>query len=439
MRNKSKVSGPKYDVAMSQSRGRTLSPSQESSEFNLLCSVARVHPEYSQIASALRGKIDWTVLVRLAADHSVRPQLINALQKLDWVGVPVETKRSLLDFLRLHQVRSLFVAGELIRVSDEFTREAIRFATFKGSSLAAGLYGDLAMRECNDIDLIVEEQQIARAEAVLGSLGYASRFGGSLFRGAFFSYQKQYMFVRENPKLAIDLHWDFTRTSVPFPLTPDEIWSDLAKVNIGGQAVPTLERANLALLLAGHGAKEGWRCLSWVVDFARFIERHRDLDWSDVLDRARRKGCGRSVLVGCRLAAQLLGTRLGADILRLMENNVQARRMADALVGRISNGCPMAALDRDFGDLELCENWLQKTRAIRKLIITRTIGDYVSMPLPRPLWRIYHLTRPFRLATKVIINLGLGGKRGRRRTVFSGTSVPPVQAKAPSRICYWEF
>src|SRR5215470_4601055 len=49
-RNKSKVSGPKYNVAMPQSRARTLSPSQESAEFRLLCSVAWVHPEYSQIA-----------------------------------------------------------------------------------------------------------------------------------------------------------------------------------------------------------------------------------------------------------------------------------------------------------------------------------------------------------------------------------------------------
>jgi hypothetical protein len=111
-------------------------------------------------------------------------------------------------------------------------------------------------------------------------------------------------------------------------------------------------------------------------------------------------------------------------MLRLTENNVQARRTADAVVRRISIGYPVPALDREFGDLELCENWLQKARAIRRLLTTRTVGDYVSMPLPRPLWRIYHLTRPFRLATKVITNFGLGGKRGRRRTVLSG--IPQV-------------
>jgi hypothetical protein len=393
-------------------------------EFAVLCSVTRLNPNYSAIATALTGNIDWAVLLTLAAAHSVRPQLIHALQKLDWVNVPAEKKRSLLDFGRLHQARSLLFAAELIRVRDEFSQRAIRFATFKGPSLAAGLYGDLALREYNDIDLLVDKQKLAQAEAALGSLGYAPLFGGSLFRGAFLSYQKQYMFVREDPKLAIDLHWDFTGISVPFPLAADEIWNALGTVDIGGQVVPTLARTNLALLLAGHGAKEGWRCLSWVADFAMFIEKHRDLDWSDVLDRARRKRCGRSVLVGCRLAAQLLGTRVDADILRLAENNMQARRTADAVVRRISIGYPVPALDREFGALESCENWLQKARAIRKLLITRTVSDYVSMPLPRSLWPIYHLTRPFRLATKVITNFTLGGKRKRRRTVLS--DIPQV-------------
>ena len=174
----------------------SLSPAQGSAEFGVLCSVARVKPNYNQIATAVKGNIDWTVLLSLAAAHSVRPQLISAFQKLDWIGTPAETKRSLSDFLLLHKARCLLVASELIRVSDEFSQRAIPFATFKGPSLAAGLYGDLSLRECNDIDLIVDQQQVVRAEAVLGSLGYRSDLGSSGFRSAFLSYQKQFLFVQ---------------------------------------------------------------------------------------------------------------------------------------------------------------------------------------------------------------------------------------------------
>jgi Uncharacterised nucleotidyltransferase len=371
----------------------------------VLCLVAQVKPDYCRIATALRGDIDWAKLVSLAAAHSVRPQLVQALWKLNWVGVPAEIRQSLSDFQLLHKRRSLLLAGELIRVSDALTQKAIRFATFKGPSLAAGLYGDLSLRECNDIDLIVEEQHILQAEAVLGLLGYRSVLGSSVFRGAFLSYQKQFMFVRENePSLAIDLHWDFVGTFVPFPVSSAEIWHDLEQVQIGGRVVPTLGRADLALLLAGHGAKEGWRCLAWVCDFSKLIEENPDLDWSGLLDRARRRGCGRSLLVGWQLAAQLLGTRVDVHLLGLAENNMRARLVSEAVVRQIRIGYPVPASDRQLSSLELCENWLQRARSIGHFLVTRTIGDYVSMPLPRRLWRIYHLTRPFRLVGKVITN-----------------------------------
>jgi hypothetical protein len=228
------------------------------------------------------------------------------------------------------------------------------------------------------------------------------------------------MFVRENnPSLAIDLHWDFVPTSVPFPVSSAEIWHNLEQVQIGGRVVPTLGRADLALFLAGHGAKEGWRCLAWVCDFSKLIEHHPDLDWSGLLDRARRRGCGRSLLVGWQLAAQLLGTRVDVHLLGLAENNMQARLVSEAVVRQICNGYPVPASDRELGSLELCENWLQRVRSIGHFLVTRTVGDYVSMPLPRPLWRIYHLTRPFRLAGKVVTNRRSIKSREKRRKSLS--------------------
>src|SRR5262245_33675374 len=129
-------------------------------EFNVLCLIARPEPDHSHIAAALKGDIDWSNLVILANAHGVRPQLIRALRQLNWAGVPSKAQQSLLDFLSFHKTRSLFLASELIKVSDHFSQKAIRFATFKGPSLAVALYGDLSLRECNDIDVIVEEHRI---------------------------------------------------------------------------------------------------------------------------------------------------------------------------------------------------------------------------------------------------------------------------------------
>jgi hypothetical protein len=377
-------------------------------EFDLLCLAARPRPDYARVAAVLGTGLEWCRLLSLAEAHCVRPQLIRALRDLDWISVPPEARQSLSGFLRLHKARSLFFAGQLVQVADQFSQRAIPFATFKGPSLAAAVYGDLSLREYNDIDIIVQKKHVAQAEEILGCLGYKSVAGSSAFRRAFLSYQGQFALLREmreSPKLAIDLHWDFACAHVPFPLSPREIWSNLEKADIGGRAVPTLGRSDLALFLAGHGTKEGWRCLGWVCDFAMFIETHPDLDWTRLLERARQRGSGRSLLLGCQLAAQLLGTRVKGDLLRFGENNAQFRLAAETVVRRIDRGFPARSSEHVLGDFELCQNWVQRTRFIGRLLFTRTAGDYISLPLPRPLWRVYHLTRPFRLAGKAITSL----------------------------------
>jgi len=380
----------------------SLSPVRSTPEFDLLCLVARPRRDLDRVAAILRNNLNWSLLLNLAAAHGIRPQLVHTLRKLDWLGTPREVKHSLLDFLRSHNARSLFIASQLVEVTELLSHGAIRFATFKGPSLAAAIYGDLSLRECNDIDIIVDEHQVPEAETVLASVGYKPAHGSPEFRAAFLSYQKQFMLVREDSMLAIDLHWDFTWTHVPFPLRPSEIWSNLEAVEIGGRAVPTLGRNDLALFLAGHGTKEGWKCLGWVCDFAMLIEKYPDLDWNQILGRAQQRGCGRSLLLGARLAAELLGIQVKGNLLKLAENANESRLAAEAILRRMRNEAPVPSSERFLGDLYLCETHAQKGRVMARTLMTRTVGDYLSMPLPRYLWPLYRVTRPFRLIGKVL-------------------------------------
>jgi hypothetical protein len=371
-------------------------------EFNLLCLVARPKPDQFRAGAIVHAGLKWQRLLSLASAHGVRPHLIGALRALNWEGVPTDSRRSLLKFSSLHKVKTLLLADQLLKVADQLAQRAVRFATFKGPSLAAAVYGDLSLRECNDIDIIVDEQQIPEAIAVLGSLGYRPVYRNAAFRGAFLSYQRQLALVGRNPDLVIDLHWAFTATNVPVPITPREIWTNLETVEIGRQAVPTLSRSDLALFLAGHGTKEGWRTLGWICDFAMFIDRYPDLDWNHLLSRARHKGCGRSLLLGCQLAAQVLGTRVKGNLIKLAENTTDCRLAAEAAVRRVRDESLPLSSERFLGDIVLCETRVQKGRVILGLLLTRTVGDYISMPLPRSLWRVYHVTRLFRLAGKAI-------------------------------------
>lgn len=211
---------------------------------------------------------------------------------------------------------------------------------------------------------------------------------------------RQYAFVHPEANATVDLHWDFTGTHVPFPLTSSDVWRDLDSLAIGGRTVPTVSGENLALLLAGHGTKEAWRCLGWVCDFAILIERHPDLDWSGILERARPLRCGDTVLLGCALARKLLDTPVPLALVEALERRQRVRDLAELLTRHLAEGCAEATVQENFLDFYLCENWFGRLKGALRLSVTRTMGDYKALKLPPALWPLYHVTRPLRAAPR---------------------------------------
>jgi Uncharacterised nucleotidyltransferase len=376
-----------------------------SAEFDLVCHLVRPAPRLAAAREILRRGIDVDALLQTAEQNCIRPRLIAGLAAMSWNGMPASAQASLADFRRVHLVRALSAAQQLSRVAEALTAAGVRFAAFKGATLAKQLYGDLSAREYSDIDLIVPKPQVGEAEDVLAALGYCGD-GDRAFRGAFQAYLRQYGFVHPELGVAIDLHWNFSGSHVPFPLDPDEIWDGLEQVPVGYLRVPAVSGANLALLLAGHGTKEGWRSLDWVCDFAMLVHRRPDLDWTAIHRRAEARGCGDSVLLACTVVHRLLDMPVPAALQRPAVDRRRVRAVAGTLVDELRRHALTPRKTENLSDLELCDTRRDRIGAVLKLAFTRTVGDYQAMPLPPELWRVYHATRPFRLAAKAITGRG---------------------------------
>src|SRR5471032_895721 len=186
-----------------------------SAEFDLLCLMVRQRPDLPRVRERIAAGFDFEFLFELASAHSVRPMLLLAIAALSGQGVPGTIRASLRYFQRTHLARVLSLSEEVCRVTRLFAAEGNPFAVFKGPVLAAYLYGELAHREYNDIDLIVPPEHMAKAETLLASLGYGNRQGDRAFRQAFLAFQRQYSFVRPEFDAAIDLHWHFCSLHLP--------------------------------------------------------------------------------------------------------------------------------------------------------------------------------------------------------------------------------
>lgn len=371
-------------------------------EFDLLCAAARPRPDLARIRQLLGKGVDGDTLLLLSAQHGVRSNLLRCLNDLSWVSTPPVVRQGLERFQRGHLPRTLLVSNELVTVATALSAAGIPFATFKGPILALQLYGDLALREYSDVDLIVPGVEMERAEQVLAAMGYRNVQGDRAFRQAFLRHQRQYAFVRDDFDAAIDLHWDFTVDPLPFPLLPSEIWSRLAFVSLGGSGIPTLAGEELALLLAGHGTKEGWRNLGWVCDFAMLVERVPDLDWARIHARARANRSGDAVLLACTMVHALLETPIPPALAGTIDRNRRVARLTADLVARLRSAPPEDMAHETLEDALLCDFPRDRLWAGVKLSLTPTPGDFHALPLPALLWPLYRLTRPLRLGASLI-------------------------------------
>jgi hypothetical protein len=373
-------------------------------EFQLLLLCATSQPDAKQVRELIHAGVDWPIVLKLAEHHGVRPILFRSLKSLCWDAVPKDIQLELDRFNKLNLQNNMLFTGALIQLINSFQENAIPVAAFKGPIIAEAVYGDLSFREFYDVDVVIQESDICKAEDILlTALGYqVADFPDKDFRSAFLSYQGQYAYRHCDTGVSIDLHWQLSPKGTVFPLNSAEIWPRLQELAILGHKVPTLACDDLALYLAAHGTKEGWRRLIWVCDFAQLLYKSQNTDWPAVFNRAHRSHSSRPLLLAILLASTLLDAPAPKELVDKAHNNSVVRALAEEARLRMLRTAPQGELGEFLGNLNTQSRLRHRLRPIATLLTTRTVGDHQAMPLPKPLWGIYYITRPFRLAGKAV-------------------------------------
>jgi hypothetical protein len=261
---------------------------------------------------------------------------------------------------------------------------------FKGPTLAAIAYQDLSLREFSDLDVLVQDADIAAAEGVLTATGYRS-----LRR-----LNYEHLFVRDDG-VAVDLHWRLAHPGFPIALGPADLTPCRAPIRLAGGEVLALPAEHLLPVLCVHGTKHCWERLQWVCDVAELTRAHPELDWELVTSRARRFGVERLVLLGLRLAGDLLDVPLPEAVARATRRDRRVGALA-ALVrdGFLSDGeHALPRADAQMFQIEARERLRDRVR--HSVYLARSAaagGARPRLPLPalvallyaalRPLWRL---------------------------------------------------
>lgn len=259
----------------------------------------------------------WQVFLTLATSQRVMPLLWHRLrQKGLNEAVPVETAEAFRDASRQNTLHNLRFYGELRCLLSALKPEGIPLILLKGIFLADAVYGNMGLREMNDIDVLARPTDLARIAEILTDMGYAPLHPISVDVTLKSAHHLPRMVKPDHA--AFEIHWNLTLPGESYSIDPDGLWERAMQVQIAGCDALTLSPEDLLLHLCLHTSYQHQFAfgLRPSCDIAEMIVRFGStLNWQAITASAIRRGWQRGVYLALRLARELAGADVPSDIL----------------------------------------------------------------------------------------------------------------------------
>lgn len=260
---------------------------------------------------------DWDSFLALAAEQRIRPLLLQRLheRRLD-AAVPERVLAVLRAVQRQTALRTMRYQAELTALATELAAQNVPLIALKGIWLSHVIYANPALREMNDIDVLVHREHLPIAMDVLTRRGYIPTHEVDIEIDTATS-QHLPRFIKSNVA-GFEVHWSLCRLNQSYSIDTGELWERVVPAQIGGASLLGLGPEDLLLHLCLHTSYQHQFIfgLRPSCDIAAVIERYaRILDWDVVVERAGRWRWQRGVYLALRLAVDLMGALVPQEVL----------------------------------------------------------------------------------------------------------------------------
>jgi hypothetical protein len=267
----------------------------------------------SALQPFLDAGVDWSVIQQEARRHRVLPLLFHALEEVLGDRLPSSLQDQIREHRRGVRIQNTFVIQELGRVHRRFEDAGLPLLAMKGPVLAETAYGDIALRQSVDADVVVPRDRFPEVDRLLRELGYEyaeKRKSMSGWQEVLSRYlDGQWEFTRGN-SFTLDVHTRLMPPGYSFPSDIYPFWERSRAVRLNGDVgVHGFSPEDQVLILVHHGIKNQWRALRHVVDIAAVV-RQEMLDWDLLRSRAETLNVARALKLGLHMAHDLLDASL---------------------------------------------------------------------------------------------------------------------------------
>jgi hypothetical protein len=367
------------------------------------CSASPQQEKIERIRARLQSPIRWKSLFALADRHGAQPLLHQALSGLD-DAIPADELRTLMQNYQTNLIKTLLVSRELIRIVDRLSALGIEVMPYKGPALAEVLYGDVAMRQSGDIDLLIRPQDFPRVRNAASELGYTPHLA--------LSEKEERAYLKSGYECAFDgaagpnlleVQWAIQPRFYAVDLDMDALFQRGMTVSVAGQQMKTPCSEDLFLILAVHAAKHVWGRLVWLCDLAQLMT-FPTLKWDVVGSQAKKLGVARILRVTVHLANHLLGATIPAAAHENLPPDGETTTLAEEIQEHIGSDTEYNVESFAYFRLmlRLRERRADQLRFVQRLALTPGPSEWKAVRLPAPLFPLYRVVRLSRLAARLV-------------------------------------
>ncbi len=375
-------------------------------EWSLLrasCATDLTAQYVEDVRAALRSSIQWPLLLELADRHGLQPLLFKLLASEE-ASVPAAEMNHLRQYYHSNLHKALFLARELIRVVDTLSLAGVQVLPYKGLALAEMMYGDIALRQAGDIDVLIRVDDVSRAKLTLTELGYESKSP--------FSAAEESAYLRSGYESSFDSALGRNLLEVQWAIQPrfyavdyemGPVFQRATSVTVAGRSMKTPSAEDLFIILSLHAAKHVWGRLIWLCDISRVIASP-GLDWNWIGSQAISLGVVRILRVTLIMIERLFNISLPQPAEAALPNDAASAQLADEVLVILDSGRIYDVESFDYFRLmlRLRERGRDRMRFVSRLALTPGPSEWASVRFPEALFPLYRIVRLSRLAAKLV-------------------------------------
>ena len=382
-------------------------------ELIIHCSQTSIPPAIqTQIRTLVQQQdINWKKLVEICVIQGVTPMVYQSLNSICAADIPEDTLRELQNRFHDNGWRNLFLTAELHKLLKLFKQEDIPAIPYKGALLAVSAYGNLALREFADLDILVSEPDVSKANDLLSSQGYQGTEQYSW-------YSREQTFVSQQKQINVDLHWGLFPGYLPaFDFNFEALWQRCQLYSIGSKEQKSFSWEDLLVILAIQIFKDAYNGslqLLKICDLNQVISSGQSWDWQQITQQNQgwKKETETPVLFALCLTQQLFGTKLSPEIKQRIKISpligLSASRIRQQIFARNNIEKTLHNLIARLFFVLL----MKKAFPLRfllgqliRLIIEPNQGDKEFVSLPKYLEFLYYFVRPIRKLSQFVIKI----------------------------------